>query len=389
MRYSIQTWLLVLAFVVSSTSASSQERLNPADIASPAGALAVRVRSGGAPLDTMAVVRIYSKFSAVNLTATTQDMGQAIFRSVPLGNYILEVSAAGYLTTVQETEITVPGMTATIVVELRPEGSPGGSISQPADKLVLAPKARKELDKAVEAIRRKRWKEAEELLARVAKLAPGHPDVYYLLAVVMLETNFRADAQRHLRKALQLYPDHVPSLLSLASLLVEEKNYPNAIESLQRVIQVNPESGPAYELLAVAHLEQQDFARAREYAARALELSRGNSPQLHFLLGAAYAGLGERGKAKEELETFLQRTPNHTSAPEARRLISSLNPTPTLAPVGATSAPPIHVDLPLEALPISREFLAPPARWPITPVDEFRPPIRSGPPAGSPRSLKA
>lgn len=365
--------VLFLAYMTWVFPAQAQQRMGREDIVAPSGAVIVRVRAAGTPLSGGAIVRLYSLTKAINLTESTKDMGQTTFNSVPLGNYQLEVSASGFLP--YSEEVSLMGVATTLYVEMRAESVVG---SKPSDRLVLAPKAEKELSKAVQAIQQKDFKNAEERLQKVIKMAPSHPDAYYLLAMIRLEQKQNAEAEEQLKKALQLFPDHDPSLISLSQILLMRRDYPTAVKNLERALVLNPDSWNAHELVAVAYLELNDYEKARNHAARALELSHGKSPNLYFILGSAYVGLGEQAKAQAALQKFVELRPDSPSAVQARRVLGSLESkqepgskslgTQTESDPAATAA----------SFPITREIVPPPRRWPLIPVDQFKPDITPG-----------
>jgi len=80
--------------------------------------------------------------------------GEATFRGVPLGSYSVEVEASGYANA--RGNATLP-MTGEVHVEiyLRPESTSEPMVLPEPGIPVLAPKAKKELDAGLEALRKK------------------------------------------------------------------------------------------------------------------------------------------------------------------------------------------------------------------------------------------
>jgi Tfp pilus assembly protein PilF len=382
---------LLLSFFLCALSVQAQRGPDVFGVA-PA-TVVVRVRSLGAPLSVGAIVRITSDMNSVNITEATRDAGQVTIRVVP-GRYRVEVRALGYDTATEEIDVFMAGATSTFIIELRPESAPGSTPAPSANPLVLAPKARKELDKAVAAIRDKDFKAAEESLLKVMKMAPGHPDAYYLMAMLRLQTNNRGAALENLKKALQLHPDHVPSLLSLSTMQYEEKNYENAIANLERAIKLNPDSWKAHEVMAASYLAERKFELARIHAARAMELAKDSAPHLQIFLAMAYRGLGQKEKARAEFKQFLATNGNHPMANQAQELLKTLDsPPPMPATANSSSAPAAEkeiakADATSSAVPIKNDVLPPPAKWPLTPVDALSPKFKEGATCSLPEVVK-
>ena len=378
-------------------SASAQTRVAPTDQRS--ANVVIRVRTHAGPLPVMALVRISSTMTQINLTENTSNSGQVAFRIRP-GRYTVDVSAPGFETTSEEFEIWEDRGSSTFTVELRPEGSSNSRPLTAPGKLVLAPKARKEMDRATAAIRSKDFSSAEASLGKVLKLAPGHPDAYYLLAVVQIQTGGRAAARENLKKALQLYPDHLPALISMSAILYEEKSYQAAIVNLDRVLQLNPDSWRAGEVLAACYLAEREFQKAKTGLLRAMESAKSEAPQLRYLLALSYRGLGEPEKARAQLQLFLASNPNHPTAGRARAALADLNaaeqPSPAVAdapgsagPGGAKAA--ALRSAPEATIPMTSSAAPPPnpAKWPLTPIDAFVPRMASGVACALPEVLQA
>jgi len=285
--------------------------------------LVVRVRDAmGVPIPGQALVRLYSNFTTVQLTWPTRDNGEAVFSEIPPGNYRVEVRASGYETADEEVLVAVGG-TSYAFVNLRPESAvkPAPVPSSPA---LLTPKARKEVEKGLKALQANDLKEAEKRLGRAFKLAPGHPDVNYLLGMLSLRLNDLEQAKKYLEKAVALHPDHAPALTALGALLYQQRDFPGVIGVLERALVLEPASWQGHATIARAYYAASQFEKARVHAERALELEKGKAPEVQVLLGQVLAALGQREKAAQAIESFLRRHPEHRAAAVARRLLEQL-----------------------------------------------------------------
>src|SRR5262249_16812804 len=75
-----------------------------------------------------------------------------------------------------------------VTIEMRPSLN-GGAAGTGSPKMVLAPKAQKELGKALEALRANKPEAARGHLDAAYRLAPNHPAVNYLFGVYFLQMN--------------------------------------------------------------------------------------------------------------------------------------------------------------------------------------------------------
>src|SRR5260370_2618772 len=114
------------------------------------------------------------------------------------------------------------------------QGSPGQS--------VLGSKALKETEKGLQALQAGKLDEAETHLKRALQLAPGFPDVNYLMGVLWIQRHDAAQARGYLEKTVQLAPKHAPALLALGEAELAQKDYAHALQSLEPSINIKPTS---------------------------------------------------------------------------------------------------------------------------------------------------
>jgi tetratricopeptide (TPR) repeat protein len=341
----------------------------PAEFAPP-GAIVVKVRTAaGVPLDGAAMVRLSAPVSSIEMREPTGEGAQARFAGLPPGDYLIEVTAPGYSRAEERTEV-VPGTSVTVFVLLRPEGSGTPGSAAPAGT-VLSPKARKELEKGVAALNAGNLKEAREHLEKVLKIAPGHPEPHYLLAVVAFREKDAAGAEARLKNALNLNPTHAGAHSLMGRILLQRNDYAGAIRSFDSALAEDPSPWETHALLATACLQSSQFERARTHAARALEQAGGQMPQLRLTLAEALLAMKENDKVVSELEAFLAGNPNHPAAAYARQLLSQARPAP--APLRNTATPAA-----LARRSIASEVPAPEERiaegnWAPRDVDETKP----------------
>jgi tetratricopeptide (TPR) repeat protein len=337
----------------------------------------------GTPLAGLAVVRLESPATSFNLTGTTLG-GEAFFDRIPVGNYIVEVSAPGYRVTREEIEVLSAKPRVAFYITLLPEtpaSTPAATLLVPP---LLSPKARKALDEALEALRSGDLAKAEKHLDAARKLAPSHPDVSYLLGMLAMRRNQLAEAQTHLEKALQMFPGHGDALAALGEVFLRRGDEAQAVRNLEQALVHSPDTWQARGLLAAIYLRRGDLEKALPHAERAVELTKGKVPGFRLLLAQVHAGRKNVNEAEQQLKLLLEENPNSADAKEARRMLAELRPRPAGSPAPARAKPAAAAPLAANAtLPLPRTG----NNWAPRAVDELSAEVAADVPCSLPDVL--
>jgi Flp pilus assembly protein TadD len=277
----------------------------------------------GEPLDVPAIVQLFKWDGTPHDRTTAQGISPVVFSNLGPGGYYVEVQAPGFQTTRQEATVVVP-VTTDVHVYMRPQASAARSTSPAGPPLLVAPKAQREVEQGLEALRANNLKEAQKRLDHAAELAPGHPDVFYLLGVLYVRLNDLTRARGALEKATQLDPNHPRALAALGTVLSNQGEYAAAIPILEKAVAVNDRAWETQWTLASAEYQQRRFEQARAHAQQALATAQGRAPEIQLLIAQVLAALGQREKAAQELESFLRSHPEHAKAPLARGWLARL-----------------------------------------------------------------
>jgi tetratricopeptide (TPR) repeat protein len=351
------------------------------------GQIEVRVKdSDGSPMRLQSKVTVHSGSMLTNITTYTTDAAQALFTALPVGDYVVEVSAPGYRTAEVQAIIAEAGQIENVEVMMLPELSSAEKAGAPGSP-VLAPKALKETEKGLQALQAGKLEEAETHLKRALQLAPSFPDVNYLMGMLWIEKHDAAQARGYLEKTVALAPKHASAWLALGQAECLQKDYAHALESLEQSINIKPTSWRAHWLAGVASYQLEDYKKAREHARDALLIGQEKAESARLLLGEAQAALGEREAALATLEQFLREQPNAPQAATAKELIAWLKsperqkPVATALPVAAGITPGVSGS---NALNNSSVAALPPIApvteksWAPPDVDEEKPPVDVG-----------
>jgi tetratricopeptide (TPR) repeat protein len=325
----------------------------------------------GAPVDQLALV-ILTTGEGQNLQQATAHGGYAEFTGVAAGSYNVEVVAPGYDRAVERLDLNGAGERV-VTVALKP-ASDGRQAAAPAGPPILAPKAKKELGKALEAMRAGKLPEARSHLDAAYHLAPGNPEVNYIFGIYSVETNDLAKAHTYFENVLNFYPKQVGALRSLGIVLLRENKPADAAAYLQRAVEAEPASWLAHALLADACLRLNSVDESIVQAERALELGHGQAAIVQPLLARALAKRGDKERAIHVLQAYLE---EHPSDVATAKQLESLQVLPQLKPVSDT---PVVTVEPTPATPpvLEDSHLLLPSSWLPPDVDEKVPPVESG-----------
>jgi tetratricopeptide (TPR) repeat protein len=340
--------------------------------------LLVYVRElNGETINSLALVTV-TRMANQYWQQTTAQGGQASFDNISSGRYSVQVVAAGYEKAIEEVEI-VGGGGQSVIVSLRPESSGGGATAVSPGPPLLAPKAQKELGKALEALRVGKLVEARKHLDAAYRLAPSHPDVNFLFGVYSSQMNDWQQAKSYWEKAITFYPQHLLAQISLSDVLLRENKPMDALPHLKKALEIEPNSWRAHAFLADANLRLGSPEETVREAERAIALGKERAAVVRPMLARALVAQGKTDRAIEILEAYLREHPADIQAQKQLVSLRTLSDIPAIPLSSAAAAPavsltPVTASLPhVASLPLL-------SNWLPADVDESVPPVESGVP---------
>lgn len=285
--------------------------------------ISVMVRDAtGEPLTSEAMVRVYRDGSIPSASGETSQ-GRAVLVSNYLGSFTIIVKAAGYQDAQKDISMQAPGKVEVDVYLRRvangatPPGVPG--------RPLLAPKARKAVDKGLEALSANNLPEAKKNVDEAMRLAPGHPDVLYVRGVLSLIEEKWLEAQAALEKATQVDPNHARAFAALGMALCDQGKYSDAIAPLEKSLQLNAVG--AWETrwtLGKAYYQHKQYDDALKMSQQALADSKGKAPEISLLVAQSLTAVGRYEEAAETLREFLKAHGDRKEAATAQRWLDRL-----------------------------------------------------------------
>lgn len=261
----------------------------------------------------------------------TNDSGQAQFIGVTVGNYHVLVSGSGIQNADSGTfEVDSRKGTQTLYINVRttedsgakPDASRSAMVS--AAELNVPEKARKELDKANEAMAQQDWKKALERLNKAIAIYPQYAAAYNNLGVVYSRTNDYVHEQEALEKAIRLNAHFAPAFENLGKLCIRQKDFPRAESLLEQAASVDPTNTGSLMLLAEAQYMVQHYDAAIASAHQAHDASQPHPSFVHYIAARAYQQENRQADALAEFQIFLKEEPSGPRADYVRSDIAKM-----------------------------------------------------------------
>lgn len=346
----------------------------------------VRVTSWeGGPLDEAADVMLAPE-GQQGLHETTGPVAEAQFDHVKPGRYDVEAKALGYKTGHATVEVDSSRMAFVVTVSLQPDSEDDQSANTGT---LLAPKARKEMEKGDAALKAGKFAEAEEHLKAAYKLAHGDPDINYMLGYASMELKKYDDAQKYLLAAVSLKPQYTLALIALGRLYLETGDPKSATEALEQAIAFDSSNWRAHWLLAEAYLREKSYEQAAHEAGLAVKTGNRAGDGAQLILGQALAALGRNAEAIEALRAYLVASPNDPSAATIRSAIAVLQQqidaqasrqsvSLSTGPAADSNAAPLATPETTALAPVHSEPAPPVVNWAPPMIDETTPIVAKG-----------
>ncbi len=208
-----------------------------------------------------------------------------------------------------------------------------------------APKdARKAYEKALEAVRKKKFDEARKQLQRAVELYPQYAVAWYELGRLYQQENNREKAREAYGKALEADAKFMKPYLQLALLSAQERNWQELADTTDRLLKLDPFDYPlAYFFNSVANFNLRKLEAAERSAREGIKLDERNQiPKMRHLLGVILANKQDYAGAAELLRTYLPHATNPEESDLVRKQLAEIERLAGMAgsaPQGATPRP--------------------------------------------------
>lgn len=322
----------------------------------------------GKPVPVAAVVTLLKLSNEVSRQETAK-AGHVRFNGIPATEYSVQVVATGYETTVRKVE-THQNEVKSLTIELQKL-----SVEDAAENAAyhaLAPKAQKEIGKALELLRAQKVADARNHLDAANRAAPNQGEVQYLYGVYEKQAGNTEQAKAYWLKAVGYSPKHLLALISLADALLRENRETEALPYATRAVEVEPSSWRGHMVLANVYLRMGSLDEAVKEAERAMELGHDQAAMVQVVLAAALARKGEKEHASAVLQSYLKEHPSDGDAKKLQEELQKVSTVEGAAGAGSLTAEELSISTTAAiALPL-------PSSWLPPDVDDKVPPVEQG-----------
>jgi tetratricopeptide (TPR) repeat protein len=240
------------------------------------GRLTLQIQdAAGGPFFQGAKVTLLTSNIAETLSTFSDPSGHARFTGLPVGRYVVEVTAPGYRTVQTQVVITSSGEAQSFEFSMMPKAA-GAKTNR--DSPSLSQKAVKESDKAAQALELNALDEAQLHLDRALSIDPKFADANYLMALLLLRRKEPGRAVGYLQECLTLSPTHTAALLALGEAQYLSSDYAPASKSLEKYLSDWPNSPQA--AVAQKYLDAIRRGLQAEAASGEETVSASNRPSL-------------------------------------------------------------------------------------------------------------
>jgi Tfp pilus assembly protein PilF len=215
--------------------------------------------------------------------------------------------------------------TVMVHLQLKPNAAIGKAGVVNAALAGIPEKPRKLYEKGVEQSRADDAAKAADSLKQAVTLYPNFPLALNELGVQYLKLRQINKAVEVLREACKLNPDAFSSRLNLGIALLEARQFAQAEEQLQAALKQNNNSATAHMYLGIALLRQSKFEESEKELLVATQANAAQLGMANYYLGGIYWRKQDYPRAVEQLEKYIQFTPNAPDAERVRATIRDLS----------------------------------------------------------------
>ncbi len=262
----------------------------------------------------------------------TNSSGSAEFPNLPPGDYRVEVSGPGIVTTKSEIihiedKRVFESQAVTVQRTAGPNSATGkgaaGNIVTVAE-LNVPKEASQELERGAAEMQHNNWKKAAEHFKRATSIYPQYASAFYNLSVAESRME-KPDAQRNaLQSAVKINDSFVPALVSLAHLDVADHKPDQARLRLDKALTADPTNVEALALRVRVDFMLNQDQQAIADAQKVHNMPHTGYATVHYTAAASYQRLNQISQMLEQLRLFLQEDPQNPRADYVRKTIAEL-----------------------------------------------------------------
>jgi tetratricopeptide (TPR) repeat protein len=243
--------------------------------------------------------------------------------AVPDGQYEV-VAQKALLQDSQRTEVNAASGLVALKLDDSKVSDVGDATSVTIKQFQVPKEARKQLNKAQEAVDKRDMDEAAKRLAKALEIDPDFAEALTLRAIIALESHQSESAMADLDHAIKADPGYSLAYLAMGSAFNLDGKYDEALRVLDRGVALAPQSWQGYFEIGKAQLGKQQYAQAIKSLDRADSLAQGSYAAVHLVKAHALLALKLYPDAMNELQAFIDHAPKSPQADNARETLQQV-----------------------------------------------------------------
>jgi tetratricopeptide (TPR) repeat protein len=217
--------------------------------------------------------------------------------------------------------------TASFSMEMRVPNAgdaPSDSFTVSVATLAVPSKARKELQRSLEARRRGESGKAVEHLERALEICPDFAQALNDLGTHYYRTGDYSRAAQLFLRAVELEPASYAGWINLSKTSLAQGNYRRAAEAGACSLSLRPDDALAISQLALSYYLQSDFEQAKRYFLRVAELDPASALTPHLYLARIAFEENRQAEGAQYLRDFIAVHPNASQVAQYQVILRNL-----------------------------------------------------------------
>jgi len=212
----------------------------------------------------------------------------------------------------------------TILLHRNGQAEEGGTISMVS---LAAPKdARKAYEKGLDALKKKKFEDAQANFEKAVEVYPNYSTAWYELGLLQGGLGKPDMARKYFEKAVECDPRFVQPYIEISILELHSQKWKGLADVTDRIVKLDPFDYPqAFYFNSVANynLHNMDAAEKSAVAAERLD-TRHAFPRVGLLLGWILANKKDYAGAAERFKDYLRLVPDATDAAKVRSQLAEV-----------------------------------------------------------------
>lgn len=254
----------------------------------------------------------------------TSPSGSFELANVPDGSYEV-IAISGLSESRERIRVDGAGTQVTLRMPHITAAAPNGENTISVAEMKVPEKARKEFDKARDALSKDELEETRKHLAKALEIYPQYSDALALRGIAAMVANDLPSAADDLNAAIQHDSNNALAYVAMGALYNRRERFDDALRSLDRGATLDPTSWQAFFEMSRAELGKGDFEAALRKATKAEELVGKVYDPIYLVKAHAMLGLKNYPAAIAEFEKYLSiEREDHATIGEVRQQIEHL-----------------------------------------------------------------